>query len=45
MDILRLTVGEKFDHTMPAEAMSIVLMNLISKILQQTEAKCLGEAR
>ena len=27
MDILRLTVGEKFDHTMPAEAMSIVLMN------------------
>ena len=27
MDILRLTVGEKFDHTMPAEGMSIVLMN------------------
>jgi len=27
MDILRLTVGEKFDHAMPDEAMSIVLMN------------------
>ena len=27
MDILKLTVGEKLDHTMPAEGMSIVLMN------------------
>ena len=27
MDILKLTVGEKFDHNMPAEGMSIALMN------------------
>ena len=27
MDILKLTVGEKFDHDIPAEGMSIVLMN------------------
>lgn len=27
MDILKLSVGEKFDHNMPAESMSIVLMN------------------
>lgn len=27
MDVLNLTVGEKFDHDMPAESMSIVLIN------------------
>jgi hypothetical protein len=27
MDFLRLTVGEKFDHDMPAESMSILLLN------------------
>ena len=27
MDTLRLTVGEKFDHDMPAESMSILIMN------------------
>jgi hypothetical protein len=27
MDILHLTVGEKFDHDMPAEGMSILLVN------------------
>ena len=27
MDIIKLIVGEKFDHDMPAESMSIVLMN------------------
>jgi hypothetical protein len=27
MDIIKLTVGEKFDHSMPAEGMSILLIN------------------
>jgi len=27
MDIIKLTVDEKFDHDMPAESMSILLMN------------------
>ena len=27
MDILNLTLGEKFDHDMPPKAMSVVLMN------------------
>jgi hypothetical protein len=27
MDIIKLAVGEKFDHNMPAESMSIVIMN------------------
>ena len=27
MDTLHLTVGEKFDHDMPAESMSILLAN------------------
>ena len=27
MDILNLTLGERFDHDIPPEAMSVVLMN------------------
>jgi hypothetical protein len=33
MDILKLIVGEKFDHDIPAEGMSIVLMNGVPMIV------------